>query len=154
MAVALRHVGIVVSDMQEALELYTSYLNCKLINLYETVKGAYISELVGIAEVEMKIAILKTEDDNRVELIQYMSHPGKKREPVSSNDIGASHFALTVKNIDSLYDQRENYRIQFLSAPLLSPDGYVKVAYAVIMNECLVELVEVLDERGRFTGGK
>ena len=154
MAVALRHIGIVVSNLEEALTLYTNYLGCELKDFHPNVNGTYISELVGIQEAKMKIAILKTEDDNRIELIEYISNIGKSRNPVLSNDIGASHIALTVKNIQNLYDDRKNFNIKFLSPPLISPNGFVKVAYAIILNECLIELVEVLDEKGRITGSK
>ena len=154
MAVALRHIGIVVSNLEEALTLYTNYLGCELKDFHPNVNGTYISELVGIQEAKMKIAILKTEDDNRIELIEYISNIGKSRNPVLSNDIGASHIALTVKNIQNLYDDRKNFNIKFLSPPLIGPNGFVKVAYAIILNECLVELVEVLDEKGRITGSK
>jgi len=154
MAVALRHVGIVVSNLEEALKLYTNYLGCELKDFHPDIKGTYISELVGIQEAKMKIAILKTEDDNRIELIEYISNIGKRRTPVLSNDIGASHFALTVKNIQNLFDDKKNFNIKFISPPLLSPNGFVKVAYAIILNECLIELVEVLDEKGRITGSK
>ena len=58
------------------------------------------------------------------------------------------------ENIDDLYKSRKNFGVSFISEPLLSPDGYVKVAYAVLMDECIVELVEVLDERAKFSGGQ
>lgn len=153
MGIALRHIGIVVSNMDQALKIYENLLECEVVKILSEVKGNYISELVGISDVLMKIAILKTKDNNRIELIEYLNAPGKKRTPVISNDIGASHFAITVGDIDKLYDKSKEYPINFLSPPLLSPDGFVKVAYAIIMEECLVELVEVLDDQGKITGG-
>ena len=86
--------------------------------------------------------------------MEYKNCQGKKREPILSNDIGASHFALTVENIDNLYESRKNFDVSFISEPLLSPEGYVKVAYAILMDECIVELVEVLDERAKISGGQ
>lgn len=153
MGIALRHIGIVVSDMDQALKIYEHLLECEVVKIHSEVKGNYISKLVGISDVLMKIAILKTKDNNRIELIEYINAPGKKRIPVFSNDIGASHFAITVGDIDKLYNKSKEYHINFLSPPLLSPEGYVKVAYAIIMEECLVELVEVLDDHGKITGG-
>ena len=152
MSKALRHVGIVVSNLKEALKLYQEYLGCELVAQYPDLKGNYVSTLVGIEEVRLKVAILRTQDNNRIELLEHISHPGKKREPVSANDVGASHFALTVENIEELYDKRTSYSVKFISPPIESPDGFVKVAYAVLLDECLVELVEVLDDRGMFSG--
>jgi len=138
MGISLRHVGIVVSNMEQAVNIYENLFGCEVVKILSEVKGSYISQLVGIPGVLMKIVILKTKDNNRIELIEYLNTTGKKRVPVFSNDIGASHFAITVVDIDKLYNKSANYNIHFLSPPLLSPDGYVKVAYAIIMEECLV----------------
>ena len=152
MAKALRHVGIVVSSLKRALDLYQNYLGCKLISVDNGLESDYQSELVGIKNVVMNVAILRTNDNNRIELLEYKSHPGNKRTQVLSNDIGASHFALTVNNIDKLYTHRNDFKVCFISKPLISPDGFVKVAYAILMNECIVELVEVLNEKAKYTG--
>lgn len=154
MSVALRHIGIVVSDLEKAVKLYQDYLGCELVVNLPGLTGAFQERLVGIDDIVMNVAILRTKDDNRIELLEYKNCPGKKREPILSNDIGASHFALTVKNIDNLYESRKNFDVSFISEPLLSPEGYVKVAYAVLMDECIVELVEVLDERAKISGGQ
>ena len=153
MAIALRHIGIVVSNLEKAIALYQDYLGGELVSEYYGLSGNYQEKLVGINNVEMDVAILRTQDNNRIELLEYKNCPGKKREPVLSNDIGASHFALTVKNIDYLYENRNNFDVSFISEPIMSPDGYVKVAYAILMNECIVELVQVFDERAKFSGG-
>ena len=154
MSIALRHVGIVVSDLEKAILLYRDYLGCELVNKYYGLSGLYQETLVGIKNVNMNVALLRTKDNNRIELLEYKNCLGKKREPVSSNDIGASHFALSVEKIDDLYEKRKKFDVKFISKPLKSPDGFVKVAYAILMNECIVELVQVLDERARFSGGK
>jgi catechol 2,3-dioxygenase-like lactoylglutathione lyase family enzyme len=153
-SVALRHIGIVVSDLEKAVKLYQDYLGCELMVDLPGLTGAFHEKLVGIKKVIMNVAILRTKDDNRIELLEYKNCLGKKRDPILSNDVGASHFALTVENIDKLYESRKDFGVSFISEPLLSPDGYVKLAYAILMDECIVELVEVLDERAKFSGGQ
>ena len=154
MAILLRHVGIVVSNLEKALKLYKDYLGCQLVGHYSGLSGEYQDKLVGIKDVKLNVTILKTQDNNRIELLEYENCNGKKRDPVLSNDIGASHFALSVQNIDELYNKRNDYDVSFISKPLKSPDGFVKVAYVVLMSECIVELVEVLDAKAKYTGGK
>jgi len=149
----LRHIGIVVSSLEKAVELYKDYLGCELVSKYSDLSGEFQATLVGIENVRMDVAILRTLDKNRIELLEYKNCPGKKREPVLSNDVGASHFALTVDNIDELYRLRNKFDVSFISEPLLNPNGYVKVAYAILMNECIVELVQVLDKKARYSGG-
>ena len=153
-AIRLRHVGIVVSNLKKAIEIYTEYLGCEVIGNYLDLSGDYQGTLVGIKDVIMDVAILRTLDDNRIELLEYKNCPGKKRKPVLSNDIGASHFAITVSDLNSLYESRNMFDVKFISKPLLSPDNFVKVAYVKIMNECIVELVQVLDQRAKHSGGK
>ncbi len=154
MAIRLRHVGVVVSNLDKALDIYINYLGYKLVNKYKNLSGEYQSKLVGIDNIEMDVAILKSRDNARLELLEYKNLPGAKREPVLSNDIGSSHFAITVKDIDNLYKNRENFEVEFMSKPLKSPDNFVKVAYVIIMNECIVELVQVFDEKAKYSGGE
>ena len=115
MGVALRHIGIVVSNLDRAIDIFTNYFGCSSVNNYPKVSGDYISKLVGI------------------------------------DNIGVSHFAMTVEDIGKLYQNRNAYDVRFLSEPLLSPNCHVQVAYAVVMEEFIVELVQVLDERGTST---
>ncbi len=153
MAISLRHVGIVVSHLEKAIELYRDYLGFELVGEYSGLSGKYQVKLVGIDDVVMNVAILRSQDNNRIELLEYKNCAGEKRTPVLSNDIGASHFAISVEDIDKLYKSRNKFDVSFISEPLLSPDGFVKVAYAIMMNECIVELVEVLDEKAKYSGG-
>ena len=154
MSLTLRHIGIVVSSLDRALTIYKEYLGCEVVSSYKGLSGDYQDKLVGLKNVKMNVIILKTYDNNRIELLEYLSHPGRKRNPVLSNDIGASHFAISVKNIDDLYKLKDNYDVEFISEPLLSKDGYVKVAYAILMDECIVELVQVLNQKAKYSGGE
>jgi catechol 2,3-dioxygenase-like lactoylglutathione lyase family enzyme len=152
-ALRLRHVGIVVSDLEQAITLFQEYLGCELINHSPVQEGDYISRLVGISNAKLITAILRTCDNNRIELLEYISHCGKSHNSVAANNVGVSHFAITVENIQELYKRSSDYGVRFLSPPINSPDGFVKVAYAVLMDECMVELVEVLDTRAAVSGG-
>ena len=152
-ALTLRHIGIVVSDLHKSIKIYTEFLGCKIVCKNTNLSGKYYDDLVGIKDVIMDIAILKTLDNNRIELLEYKNFSGKKRNPVLSNDIGASHFAITIDDLDSIYESRNMYDVKFISKPLFSPDNFVKVAYVKIMDENIVELVEVFDEKAKYSGG-
>jgi catechol 2,3-dioxygenase-like lactoylglutathione lyase family enzyme len=147
----IRHTGIVVTDMDSALKIYTEFLGFELLNLYPKISNLYIETLLGIKNASIKVAILNAADQSRIELIEYTNEVGKKREPVLANDIGASHFAITVSDIDHLYLKHSEYNVKFIAPPQVSPEGFVKVAYVILMDECIVELVEVLDERAATT---
>ena len=144
MAETLRHCGIVVSDLKEALPVFEDYLGCGVVTRLDNLKGDYYDELLGIADVELDIVILRTDDDSRIELLQYTSAPVRQKKPVYINNIGVSHVALTVNSLQRLYDRADRFPVRFLSPPTTNPQGSVKVAFAVLMEEALVELVEVL----------
>ena len=105
---SLRHVGIVVSNLEKAIDIYQNFLGCEMVSKYDGLSGNYQDILVGIKKVSMDAAILKTSDNNRIELLEYLSHPGKKRNPVLSNDIGASHFPLQFKILTVFIRQKKN----------------------------------------------
>jgi len=153
MAETLRHCGIVVPDLQVAVDLFWDYLGCETVTRLEALQGDYFDTLLDIEGVELNIAILRTNDDCRIELLQYTSAPAQPLREVCANTIGVSHIALTVPNLESLYDQREAYPVRYLSPPITNPEGSVKVAYVVLMEACLVELVEVLTPDGATSGG-
>jgi catechol 2,3-dioxygenase-like lactoylglutathione lyase family enzyme len=145
MAEALRHVGVVVSDMERAVRVYRDYLGCHVVAEYPSVAGPYISKLVGVADARLRIVVVAARDGGRIELLQYVSHPERRRGPVEAQQIGVSHLALTVRDIEKLYAGGSERDVRFVSPPLHNPEGTVKVAYAVVMDEHIVELVEVLE---------
>ena len=146
-----RHVGIVVSNLESAINLYTNLFGFELKVRYADVSGEHVDKLVGIKNASYDVAIIKLPDNNRLELIEYKSHKGVKRNPVRSNDIGCSHFALSVEDIEKIYEMSKDFPIEFINPPHF--DGAVNVAYAVAMDECLLEIVQVVDEKARFSGG-
>ena len=61
---------------------------------------------------------------------------------------------MTIDNLENFVKKSKKYNIKFINKPILSPDNFVKVAYVLIMNEVLVEVVEVLNKKAKFSGGK
>jgi hypothetical protein len=147
----LRHIGLVVSDINKFLNIFLKLFNLKLILKPKLIEGQYITKLVGLKNTTIKSCILKLKDNSRLELIQYLI-PKPKKKLIKSNDIGVSHFAISVNSINNLYEKSKKYRIRFISEPIFSLDKSVKVAYIVIANEILCEVVEVLNKKALFSG--
>ena len=87
MSIALRHIGIVVSNLEKAITLYQDYFGCELVGKNLGLSGEYQEKLVGINNIIMDVAILRTQDNNRIELLEYKNCPGKKRDVVLSISI-------------------------------------------------------------------
>ncbi|HEU5240098.1 MAG TPA: VOC family protein [Pyrinomonadaceae bacterium] len=138
---ALRHVGITVSDMKRSVRFYCDYLGLSVSTFISRCEGEYISTLVGIPNVCIDICLLQAPDGSRIELLQYLSHPGAAGACARANEPGRPHCAFTVANIRELYDRREQFDCKFEHPPQPSKDG-VLVAYCHDPDGTILELVQ------------
>ena len=138
----IRHIGIVVSNLARSEKAFKDLFGAKTITPIINNRGKYIDKLVGLRNVYSKVKLLKLKDNSRLELLEYVSPKG------------VSHFAVTIDNLENFVKKSKKYNIKFINKPILSPDNFVKVAYVLIMNEVLVEVVEVLNKKAKFSGGK
>lgn len=140
----IRHTGIVVSDMEQSLKFYHDLIGLKVVKDF-TEKGKYIDSISGLSGVHLRMVKLIADDGSMIELLQYLSHPNQP--PVKSKlyDLGCSHVAFTVDNLDNEYKRLLEKNIKFNCPPFVSPDGYAKVTFCHDPDGTSIELVEVLD---------
>lgn len=149
----VRHIGIVVSNLNKSIEAMKYLFGAKVITPLIVNQGTYIEKLVGIKGAYSRVKLLKLKDNSRIELLEYVKPKGKKRLN-KSNEIGVSHFAVTVNSMSKFVKRSKKFKTKFINKPIFSPDKYVKVAYALILNEIFVEVVEVLNQKAEYSGGK
>lgn len=139
----LRHTGIVVSDMERSLKFYRDLIGLKVVKDFSE-KGDYIDSILGLSGVHLRMVKLVTDDGSIIELLQYLSHPNQP--PIKSKicDLGCSHVAFTVDNIDEEYNRLLEKGVIFNSPPYISPDGYAKVTFCHDSDGMSIELVEVV----------
>ena len=139
----VRHMGIVVSDMEKSLKFYRDLLGLKVKSLVDE-EGEFLDNMLAHENVKNKVAKLYAKNGNAlVELIDSKSYGNKKDSDVFT--IGASHFALTVDDLDETYDYLIKNRVKFTAPPQQSPDGFVKVTFCEDPDGTLIELVEVIN---------
>jgi catechol 2,3-dioxygenase-like lactoylglutathione lyase family enzyme len=141
----IRHVGLVVTDIERSVRFYLDILGLKLVNrLIE--EGHYIDTVVDINNVKLTWAKLQCHDGSIIELIQYLSHPDVSNINASypSNRHGCSHVALTVDDIKNIYERIIDAGCMCNSQPQCSPDGKVKVMYCHDPDGIILEIVEEL----------
>ena len=74
----VRHVGIMVSDMEKSLKFYRDLLGLKVKSLVDE-EGKYLDNMLSNKDVKNKIAKLYAGDgDTMIELIMSKSHENKK----------------------------------------------------------------------------
>ena len=140
----VRHVGIMVSDMEKSLKFYRDLLGLKVKSL-EDEEGEFLDNMLAHENVKNKVAKLYAKNDNAlVELVESISHPRNKTDR-DFFTIGASHFALTVDNIDETYDYLIKNGVKFTAPPQQTPDRLVKVTFCEDPDGTPIELVEVIN---------
>ena len=140
---AVRHTGVVVRNIEESKFFY-----CALgfiIDNQSLEEGIYIDTVVGMKNTRLEWIKLKAPDGFLLELLQYHSNPEQK-EIVNqkSNQLGCSHLAFSVDNINTTCDSIKELGGSVVNKPVLTDDRKVKVAYCHDNEGNLIELVEVL----------
>ena len=140
---AVRHTGIVVRDLDKSVEFYYALGFVKDNQAVE--EGVIIDVVVGLQNTKLEWVKLKAPDGYLLELLQYYSHP--KNQAISkqeSNQLGYSHIAFTVDNIDAVCEKIKKIGGSIVNSPALTNDKKVRVVYCHDNEGNLMEIVEVL----------
>lgn len=145
---SIRHIGIVVRDLDESLKFYQDTLGLSVYRRHEDKADKFMDKLVGIDNVRLEWVKLAIPKGGLIELLQYHSHPDqdvfKDRTMFPANKLGCSHISLTVDDLSLLYDKLIKNGYTCNSEPLLSPDGKVKILYCHDPDGTILELIEDL----------
>ena len=143
MILGTRHTGLVVRDINRSLHFYRDVLGLKVWK-HAFEEGAYIDTVVGIAGTKLEWIKLKAADNTLLELIHYHT-PGTEQSAVinmPSNHLGCSHVAFTVDDLEQVYTALMHNNGHCVNAPVVSPDGKVKVMYCHDPDGIILELAE------------
>jgi len=143
MTLNVRHTGIVVSDIDNSIKFYRDLLGFEIKkDMIES--GDYIDNFSDLKEAKVRTVKMSLKNGDMVELLCYKTHPEKPDMSRKITQIGCSHIALTVNNLDEEYTRLLNEGVVFNSKPQYSPDGFAKVTFCKDPDGSLVELVEEL----------
>ena len=78
-----------------------------------------------------------------LELLHFYGHHNHASSKAITEK-GYTHIALTVENIDKLYDKMSSCDIEFTTKPLTSPDAKAKVTFCKDPDGNFIELVQEL----------
>jgi catechol 2,3-dioxygenase-like lactoylglutathione lyase family enzyme len=121
--VAVESVGMTVSDMDRAVDFYSTVLSFKKVSDVE-VLGAEYEQLQGLFGVRLRVVKLQLGNE-LIELTEYLTPKGRPI-PIDSrsNDRWFQHIAIAVSDMDKAYQHLRKYKIQHVStAPQRIPDS-------------------------------
>jgi catechol 2,3-dioxygenase-like lactoylglutathione lyase family enzyme len=98
--IAADHTGITVANLEQSLTFWRNVLGFELSHRAHQ-KGALAEEITGVKGAEISIAVVKA-PGHKIELLEYLAPPEKKRVDLRPCDVGSVHVALTVDNLDAV----------------------------------------------------
>jgi catechol 2,3-dioxygenase-like lactoylglutathione lyase family enzyme len=140
---AIRHSGIVVSNLDTSLPFYRDLLG--LEPWWDQIEeGPFVEAVTGVVGARIHTVKLKAANGVSIELLQYLNTPKPVPRLTNSNDVGCNHVALQVTDLDGLYEKAVAVGIRFNTAPALATGGKAKVTYCRDPEGVILELVEIL----------
>ena len=140
------HSGFIVRDVERAVDFYTNVLGLRVAMRMER-QGEFIDQVLGFTGAHIKGAFLDLGEGHQLELIQYLS-PISGVGGVHRNDLGASHVAFYVENLDQFYAEKSQLGLRSINPPAEHRDDsgrlLRKVLYAQDPDGNWLEFVELL----------
>lgn len=140
---SIRHVGLVVANLERAEQFWCGAMGFKISRKMEEF-GPHLDAIMGLTDVKVTTVKLSDNDGNLLELLCFSSHPDQEKWNGKPYSTGLTHIAFTVSDIEKTYDMLRKKSVNFLSPPICSPDGKVKFTYARGPEDIILELVEEL----------
>ena len=142
--ILFRHVGVVVEDLDKTLNFYLELFPFKVERKMNE-GGKYLEKLLGIQDVNLISAKLSDSSGKIfLEFLEFINPKMNTSRFQKINDLGPTHFAITVEDIELIYQKLKSKNLEIISTPNLSEDKLAKVFFFKDINNCLVEVVQVL----------
>jgi len=100
--IAADHTGITVSNLERSLAFWRDVLGFEFSHrTHQT--GELASEITGVRDAEISLAVLKAPGGHKIELLQYDAPPDRKQHvDLRPCDVGHVHVALAVDDLDAV----------------------------------------------------
>ena len=138
---SLRHIGIVVRDIDMAIKFWETNFGFK-IRINQVESGPFIENLLGLPGVSVQTVKMKSGNDVEIELLKFNSLSDEVTWGGRVDKVGLTHVAINIENLDSILNKLRDYGFSPVNAPQISVDGEVKVCYIEVFEGLLLELVE------------
>jgi catechol 2,3-dioxygenase-like lactoylglutathione lyase family enzyme len=142
----LHHFGITVRDLDESIRFYHDILGLGFVSEPSPwFEGPELADGVGVPGAALRQVSLEA-GGATLELLQYASPPSETSGPLISNNLGASHVAFLVDDIEAKKAELEANGIEFYSEINVVEEGVLagwRWVYFSDPDGYPLELVEV-----------
>jgi catechol 2,3-dioxygenase-like lactoylglutathione lyase family enzyme len=140
----VRHTGIVVNEIENAIKFWVNLLGFKVI-IDQIEEGDFIDKLLGLNNVSVRTVKLAAQDGSQVELLHFISHKSLPTWDGNPYKTGLTHIAFNVADISNVVSILEQNGYSQVNRYQKSLSGKVLVCYVKGFEGLLLELVEQLD---------
>ncbi len=137
----VHHTAVSVRDFARTKAFYTDFLGFVLEDEMERRDEPALGRIVGLPGAVVDWAILRR-GDYRVELFTYRE-PVAGQGPVRQCDVGYTHLALEVDDVDAAFAEAQRAGYATLSEPQELRGGRTKVFYLEGPEGIVVEFIEI-----------
>lgn len=137
----VRHVGVVISNIEKSLKFYQGLLGFE-IKVEALEVGLFINKILGRNKVQVKTIKMASADGGAMIELLHFDNPRGMINTTSLFGVGITHFALTVDDLSALYKKMKSEGVEFISPPQVSDDGKALVAFCLDPDSNYIELVE------------
>ena len=143
MANTLRHTGIVVTDIEKHISLWTAIMGFSVIS-DNLESGSQIESILGIPDVKVRTVKLVDDLSQTIELLYFENPKSPTKDKIGTNSLGITHVAIKTDSMKKLKESLINFGFHCVSEPVVSPNGSFKVGYFALDGSFFLEIVEVL----------
>ncbi len=144
-AVAFRHAGLTVADLERSLRFWRDGLGLELV-FTQRKFGGYMEQVTGEPDVDVHQAHLRFSDNAAwIELLEYASPPGRPARP-RPRDPGTGHVAVTCADLRAVLANLEAHGGAAINPPTVLDSGAntgAVVVYVRDPDDHILELVEL-----------
>ena len=139
------HTGFVVKDIEQSIKFYSDVLGMRIAGRTER-EGEFVEQVLAFPGAHIKGGFVDMGEGHQLELIQYLS-PASGENNLNRNDLGASHLAFFVEDLDKFYQETSQKGIKYNNPPasMFDEGGKLsrKAAYAQDPDGNWLEFVEI-----------
>jgi glyoxylase I family protein len=140
------HTGITVSNLERSLAFWRDVLGFEFSHdAHQT--GERVEQITGVKGAALKLGVLKTPTGHRIELLEYLAPPDRKKEfKLRPCDLGHVHVALTVDDLEGVLKRIADHGWQAAGEPQTlthGPNAGKRVVYVRDPDGTTIELMQM-----------